>query len=95
MAENVVQSVRQTWAGFMEVSDVIHSDWGYDPNALDEEHKSRPILVVTSEGDALAPDAMAKWLCTRYANAHFRTVTGGHLAALFQMNDLWKELFTL
>ena len=35
----------------MEVSDVIHSDWGFEPKALDEAHASKPMLVVGSKSD--------------------------------------------
>ncbi|KAF4619294.1 hypothetical protein D9613_005515 [Agrocybe pediades] len=94
-AENVYRSVHETWDGFFEVSDVIHSDWGFAPDALDEEHNRRPILIVGSVEDTMAPDAMAKWLAANYKNAHLRSINGGHLAALFHLNDLWKQLFEL
>jgi len=93
--QNMMRSVQESWVGFMEMADAIHGDWGFAPNALDEEHNARPILLVTSEGDTMAPDAMAKWLSENYKNAHYRSVHGGHLAAMFHMNELWKELFEL
>jgi len=93
--QNMMRSVQESWAGFMEMPDAIHGDWGFTPNALDEEHNARPILLVTSEGDTTAPDAMAKWLAENYKNGHYRSVHGGHLAAMFHLNELWKELFEL
>ena len=93
--QTVMRSVQETWVGFIETADVIHGDWGFAPNALDEEHNSRPILLVTSEGDTMAPDAMAKWLAENYKNGHYRSVNGGHLATMFHMNELWQELFEL
>ncbi|PPQ77306.1 hypothetical protein CVT25_010889 [Psilocybe cyanescens] len=94
-AGNMVRSVAKTWDGYLEIADVIHGDWGFKPDALDEEHTRRPILIVGSEGDTMAPDAMAKWLAATYKNAHLRSINGGHLAALFHLNNLWKELLEL
>lgn len=36
----------QNWDGFMEISVVMHSDWGFEPKELDDEHASKPMLVV-------------------------------------------------
>jgi pimeloyl-ACP methyl ester carboxylesterase len=36
----VMRSVQETWEGFIETADVIHGDWGFAPNTLDEEHNS-------------------------------------------------------
>lgn len=95
-AVGMVKSVASTWEGFLETSDVIHSDWGFCPDALDAEHHTkRPIFIVSSEEDTMAPDVMAKWLTTSYKNSHSKLITGGHLAPLFQSNDLWKEFFDL
>ncbi|KAH9482832.1 hypothetical protein JR316_0004932 [Psilocybe cubensis] len=94
-AENMVRSVAKTWDGYLEIADVIHGDWGFKPDGLDEERNRRPILIVGSEGDTMAPDAMAKWLAASYKNAHFRSINGGHLAALFHLDGLWKELLEL
>ena len=93
--QNMMRSVQESCAGFMEMADAIHGDWGFAANALDEEHNARPILVVTSEGDTVTPDAMAKWLAENYKNGHYRSIHGGHLATTFHLNALWKELFEL
>ncbi|PPQ65225.1 hypothetical protein CVT26_000202 [Gymnopilus dilepis] len=93
LAQNMCRSVQETWDGFFEMTDVMHADWGFTPDALDEEHNRRPILIVGSPGDTTAPDAMAKWLAAHYRNAHYHSVNGGHLAALFHINDMWKTLF--
>ncbi|KAF8165182.1 Alpha/Beta hydrolase protein [Crassisporium funariophilum] len=94
-AENMVKSVQESWDGFMEVADVLHGDWGFSITALDQEHNKRPMLVVASEGDTLAPDGMAKWLHATYQNSRMKSITGGHLASLFQLNDLWTELLEM
>jgi pimeloyl-ACP methyl ester carboxylesterase len=91
MAKNVVKSVSKTWEGFMEVADVAHSDWGFCPDALDEDHTKRPIFIVASAGDTLAPDDMAKWLAAAYKNATLKSITGGHLASLFHLEEIWAE----
>jgi len=63
MAQNVVRSVAKSWDGFLDIADVLHSGWGgFTPAGLDDEHGRRPILVVTSKGDVLAPEAWATYL---------------------------------
>ena len=94
-AQMAMRSVQESWAGFVGMADAIHGDWGFAPNALDEEHNARPILLVSSEGDTMTPDAMAKWLAENYKNGHYRSFHGGHLATIFHLNELWKELFEL
>ncbi|KAF8653537.1 hypothetical protein AX16_003902 [Volvariella volvacea WC 439] len=88
-ANNGVKSVRQTWTGFLEVSDVIHGDWGFEPKSVPSE--GRRVLVVASEGDEMAPESMAKWLVTQYGNAKLKRIGGGHLAALYYLDDIWAE----
>lgn len=95
-ADMMVRSVANTWEGFYEISDVIHGDWGFHPASLDEAHHAgRPIFVVSSEGDTMAPDVMAKWLAASYKNSHYRSISGSHLASLYHLNDLWKEFFDI
>ncbi|KAG5637465.1 hypothetical protein H0H81_004482 [Sphagnurus paluster] len=92
LARNMVQSVAKTWDGFVGMADVIHSDWGFRPDALDEEHTvDRPVLVVASTDDAMTPDGMARWLAGSYANARLRLISGGHLAAMFHLDSILDE----
>ncbi|GLB33656.1 putative alpha/beta hydrolase family protein [Lyophyllum shimeji] len=91
MAGNVVKSVAKTWAGFMAVSDILHSDWGFRPDTLDTDHTKRPIFIVTSTADTMAPNAMAKWLATQYENAKLQTLTGGHISSLFYQDKIFDE----
>lgn len=95
MAENMVKSVETSWAGFMEVAEVIHSDWGFVPSLLDDEHIKRPIMLVASKGDKMAPEIMAKWLASSYQNAVLKSVSGGHLGALYDLDLLWREFFEI
>jgi pimeloyl-ACP methyl ester carboxylesterase len=90
-AENAKKSVQYTWEGFMETADVIHEDWGFNPALLDEEHNKRPIFIVTADEDTMAPDANAKWLAASYKNSRYRSISGGHIAGIFHINDLWRE----
>lgn len=89
--ENAMKSVHKTWEGFMEVADVAHSDWGFRPDRLDDNHASRPVLIVAAAGDKVAPDDMAKWLASTYKNAQLKSVEGGHLAAMFHFDDIWTQ----
>lgn len=93
MAENMVRSVAQTWDGFMEVSDVLHSDWGFDPRTLDSDH-AKPMLVVGGSLDTMG-GATNQWIVDNYPNAVAREVHGGHVAGIVYMDDLWRELVDL
>ncbi|KAJ6618902.1 Alpha/Beta hydrolase protein [Mycena sp. CBHHK59/15] len=92
MATNMVKSIAKSWAGFIEASEVIHSDWGFCPKHLDEEHTvDRPLLISASEHDDLGPD-MANWLQTNYRNAKLKWIHGKHLSTLYVMDELWAEM---
>ncbi|KAK7044739.1 AB hydrolase-1 domain-containing protein [Favolaschia claudopus] len=92
MAKNMFKSTSKTWAGFIEVPDVAHSDWGFQPNQLDDEHtKNRPMLIAASAHDDLGPD-MANWLHENYRNSTLKWVPGKHLSTLYELDGLWAEL---
>jgi pimeloyl-ACP methyl ester carboxylesterase len=92
MAGNFVRSVAHTWQGFIDIATVYHSGWGgYHPDSLDEDQSRRPVFVVTSRNDYIAPAAMAEWLAANYKNARLKVVDGGHLSGLFYMDEIWKE----
>ena len=91
MAEDVRASVQYSWDGCLDAPDVIHEDWGFNPAQLDEEHNKRPIFIVTSDGDTMTPDANAKWLAASYKNSRYLSLPGGHIAALYHLDDLWKQ----
>jgi hypothetical protein len=83
----------KNWDGFMEVSDVMHSDWGFEPKKLDDEHASKPMLVVGSSADDLG-GASNDWLVENYRSARLKLLPGGHISALFYMDELWRDLFS-
>lgn len=82
----------QNWDGFMEVSDVLHSDWGFAPATLDDEHARKPVLVIGSECDDMGGSNNA-WLVANYKSATEKTVPGGHLSTLYYMDELWADMF--
>jgi hypothetical protein len=92
MAEGAVRC-KQNWDGFLEGSDVLHSDWGFVPRELDEEHR-KPVLIVGSSQDDLGSEMIA-WLKDNYANSAVKVVPGGHIASLFYMDEIWRELLAM
>jgi hypothetical protein len=83
----------ENWDGFLEGPDVLHSDWGFDPAALDDEH-SKPVLVVQSEADELG-EGMGRWLVDSYKKARLEKISGGHIAALYCMDEIWSDLLSM
>lgn len=84
----------QNWDGFMEVSDVIHSDWGFNPATLDDEHAAKPILVVGSESDDLGGSTNA-WLVANYRSAKFKAIPGGHISSVYYLDEIWRDMIDL
>lgn len=93
MAKGSMKCCRN-WDGFMEVSDIIHSDWGFNPRLLDDEHASKPVLVVGSEGDQIGGSANT-WLVENYRSAALKSIPGGHISALFYLDELWRDLLNM
>lgn len=90
MARGVIRCC-QNWDGFMEVSDVVHSDWGFEPRQLDDEHASKPMLVVSSMDDHLG-GSTNQWIVENYWSASRKVVPGGHISSLFYMDEIWQEI---
>ena len=90
MAKRAVRC-SQCWGGFMEVSDVIHSDWGFEPAKLDDEHAAKPMLVVGSQNDHLGGSGNG-WIVANYRSATLKLIQGGHISALYYMDDIWREM---
>ena len=91
MAEGVRKSVQYSWEGCLDAPDAIHEDWGFNPAQLDEEHNKRPIFIVTTDGDTMAPDMNAKWLAASYKNSRYQSLPGGHIGVIYHINDLWRQ----
>jgi pimeloyl-ACP methyl ester carboxylesterase len=95
MAEDVRTSVQYSWEGCLDAPDVIHEDWGFNPTQLDDEHNKRPIFIVAADGDTMAPGTNARWLAASYKNSRYQSLSGGHISALFHMNDLWRQFLEI
>ncbi|KAI9567707.1 Alpha/Beta hydrolase protein [Boletus coccyginus] len=90
-ATNAVRSVATSWEGFKLAIPVLHSDWGFRPDALDEEHSRPFVMLVTSSGDKLTPEAWTQYLAASYKNTRVKALHGGHLSALYHADDVWAE----
>ncbi|PPQ66764.1 hypothetical protein CVT24_008722 [Panaeolus cyanescens] len=91
MASEMVDSVAESWVGWLEMADNVHGDWGFHPAELDDDHNHRSIYIVTPAGESGAPEAMAKWLHKSYHNSQLETLPGGHIAALLRLDEVWKK----
>lgn len=91
MAKNVMRSISKSWAGFMLTPPLLHSDWGFRPDALDEEHSRPPVLLTASKGDDMSPVAYAHYLAANYKNARIKHVEGGHMSISYYMDEVWAE----
>lgn len=90
MAKNAITSCLN-WDGFHEVSDVLHSDWGFDPAKLDDEHAVKPVMVVGAVDDHLG-GSTNDWMAANYKSATLKTCPGGHISATYYLDDLWSEM---
>lgn len=93
MAKGVVRCCND-WTGFLEVSDIINSDWGFEPSGLDDEHTAKPILIVTSEKDDIG-SVGGEWLEAKYKSATLRKLPGGHISSLCFMDELFEQLISM
>lgn len=91
LAGNVVRSVATSWEGFKLMSPVLHSDWGFQPDALDDDHSRAFVMLVTSPGDKEAPQAFTEYLAASYKNTKIKTLRGGHIGALYHMDEILAE----
>ncbi|KAG0704511.1 Alpha/Beta hydrolase protein [Suillus ampliporus] len=91
MAENVIKSTSKSWEGFMLTPSLLHSDWGFRPDALDEEHSRPRILLTASKDDHMSPVAYAHYLAANYKNARIKDVDGGHMSSSYYMDEVWAE----
>jgi pimeloyl-ACP methyl ester carboxylesterase len=96
MGQDVARSVAKTWEGFLCMADVLHSGWGgFTPGGLDDEHSRPPILIISAKGDDMTPEAWSTYLVENYKNGRVKSIEGGHIAAIFQMDAIWAEFMNL
>ncbi|KAG0704163.1 hypothetical protein DFH29DRAFT_1039150 [Suillus ampliporus] len=91
MAENIVNSTSKSWEGFMLLAPLLHSDWGFRPDALDEEHSRPRVLLTASKDDVICPMDYAHYLAANYKNARMKDIHGRHLTIVYQMDEVWAE----
>lgn len=91
MATNVVRSVANSWEGFKLMPLLLHSDWGFRPDALDEEHSRPFVMLVTGSGDKEAPEGWTQYLAATYKNTKVKILHGGHICILYHMHDVLAE----
>ncbi|KAG1755561.1 Alpha/Beta hydrolase protein [Suillus lakei] len=91
MAGNVMKSISKSWEGFLLTPPLLHSDWGFRPDALDEEHSRPRVLLTASKDDHMSPVAYAQYLAANYKNARIKHIDGGHLSILYHMDEVWAE----
>lgn len=96
MGLNVARSIAKTWEGFLDTPGVLHSGWGgFTPSGLDDEHSRPPVLVVSSKGDDIAPEAWSTYLVENYKNGRLKSIEGGHIAAICHLDEIWAEFMDL
>lgn len=69
---------------------MIHSDWGFTPKDLDQDHSSKPVLAVGATNDQLG-GCTNDWIVDNYKSARSKEIAGGHLATLWHIDETWEE----
>ncbi|KNZ75383.1 hypothetical protein J132_03423 [Termitomyces sp. J132] len=96
MAESNRRSVEKTWEGFLSTPEVLNSDWGWGVGlgGLDEEHRAgRRVLIVAGTEDDATNIEWARYLASKYSNSRLKTFSGGHIVAIFHMDEIWADFF--
>lgn len=85
MGKNASAAYAKSWQGFLEVNDEVQADWGFDPKDTAGRGK---VFVVYGKADDRAPNEMAVWLVANYPDAEAIILGGGHLSALWDMEEV-------
>jgi len=88
-SEGSLKSVEKTWDGFLDVTRVLHGDWGFT-FPLDDEHSRSHVLIVSASQDELGK-GMSDFLVANYRNASSKMVEGGHIGSLVYLDEIWRE----
>ncbi|KAG1752782.1 Alpha/Beta hydrolase protein [Suillus lakei] len=91
ICETAMKSVSKSWEGFTLTPPLLHSDWGFRPDALDEEHSRPHILITAGKVDHLTPVTYARYLAANYKNVRIKDFDGGHFGILYHMDEVWTE----
>ena len=84
-ASESVKSVENGWEGFKQCAVALHSDWGFT-FPLDDEHARGKVLIKVAKSDELG-SGMGEYLAQNYANSEFVACEGGHISAIYTLDD--------
>ncbi|CAF1426117.1 unnamed protein product [Rotaria sordida] len=90
MSRNMCLSISKTITGFNDMTHVLHSDWGFEPNKLPTSAK-RKVLVVATQGDEISHMEISTYLVENYPNAELKIMNGGHLGTFFEFDTIIKN----
>lgn len=97
MAGSCVRSVQFSWEGLLSTPEVLYSEW-WDGRKIEEVEEERfldrgesKIMLVTGDKDDMCPPAWAEYLKGKYRNANLKVVPGGHICAIFSMDEIWED----
>ena len=84
-ARESMKSVENGWNGYNQSAVALHSDWGFT-FPLDADHTRGKVLVKVAKGDELG-SGMGEYLAQNYANSEFIVEEGGHISAMYTLNE--------
>ena len=84
-AGDSVRSVENGMEGFKQCAVALHSDWGFT-FPLDAEHTRGKVLIKVAKSDKLG-SGMGEYLAQNYTNSEFTPCEGGHISAIYTLND--------
>lgn len=94
MADAMHRSCQESVEGLITIPAITQSNWGgYSPAELDEEHSKPVLLFLTHEDPEMKQ--MGEWLAGKLKNARIRYGEGGHVGALFVMDDIWADFMSM
>lgn len=93
IGKTLAMSVANSWQGFLDLPTIYQYGWGKASITTNKSRLTAPVLIVSSAQDDMAPAAMANWLANYFLFAQIKIISGGHTAALFRTNEIWKEVW--
>jgi len=91
MAHVLTSSVAHSWQGFLDIPAIYHFGWG--GSRPEDAVNTCPVLVISSRGDFLSSEDMARWLATAYKSAGIKHVDGNRYSLFLHLDDIWDEIF--
>ena len=84
-ARESMKSVENGWNGYKQSAVALHSDLGFT-FPLDADHTRGKVLIKVAKGDELG-FGMGEYLAQNYANSEFIVEEGGHISAMYTLNE--------